>query len=228
MLKSADGFTYDPSPQRSPEWIERRLGKVTASRLEDFLSVSKAKNSLGKPLQKRIDYEKELLFERTFKTSFETFVSDAMQDGIDFEAFAAKQYEQINGVTTYEVGCWYNDYFVASPDRGVGDDGLIEIKVVRDNTFSSIITDGVPQKWWKQIQGQLRASGRQWCDFVAINLNTKKIIIIRVLPDTEFHEWLDLAIPEPLSIDENMFKTDNIYDFVDQEPLPISNNNLEF
>lgn len=228
VMKCGKGFEYDPAPQRSPEWRERRLGKVTASKLEDWLSVSKAKNTLGKPLQKRIDYEKEILFERKFKVAYENFVSEAMQDGIDFEDFAALQYEQTTGNKTFTVGCWFNDYFVASPDRGVGDDGLLEIKVVRDNTFTSIITDGVPQKWWKQIQGQLWGSGRAWCDFVAINLNTKKMIIIRVYPDPEFHEWLEIAVPEPITIDSTLFDIDNMFDFVGSVPLATKNEESEF
>ena len=224
VMECGKGFEYDPAPQRSPEWRERRMGRVTASRLEDWLSVSRAKATLGKPLQKRLDYEKEILFERKFKVAYDNYVSEAMQDGIDYEDFAAKQYEEIMKKSVYSVGCWFNQYFVASPDKAVDLDGLLEIKVVRDNSFTSIITSGVPQKWWKQIQGQLWASGRKWCDFVAINLNTKKVIIIRVLPDPEFHEWLELAVPEPITIDENLFDIDNMFDFIDPAPIPTETN----
>lgn len=209
-------FEYSDAPQKSPEWHKLRIGKITASRLGDWLAVSKAKNSIGKPLKPRLDYEKELMFERQFNTGFETWVSDAMQDGIDFEMFARRQYEKITGSIVLECGCWYSDLFVASPDGTVGDDGLVEIKVLRDNSFSSVLEEGVPDKHWKQIQGQLWASGRKWCDYVAINLNTKKIKIIRVLPDAEFHEWLELAVPEPLTVQP--FSNEQLYDFADAIP----------
>lgn len=211
-------FEYSAAPQRSPEWFQIRLGKVTASRLEDWLSVSKAKTGAGKPLKKRLDYEKELIFERTFNRSFEMYVNSAMQDGIDFEDFARIQYEKIKGIRAEPVGCWYNELFVASPDSAVGDDGLLEIKVLRDNSFTEVLTEGVPEKHWKQIQGQLWASSRKWCDYVAINLSTRKIKIIHVLPDPEFHEWLELVIPEKLVTAE--FDATELYDFVD--PLPAS------
>lgn len=209
-------FEYLGAPQRSPEWFKVRLGKVTASRLEDWLSVSKAKNSLGKPLKKRLDYEKEIRFEQQFGRNYNVFVSEAMQDGIDLEDFARRQYEKIEGVAVDECGCWYNDFFVASPDGTVGDDGLVEVKVLRDNSFTEVLTDGVPEKHWKQVQGQLWASGRAWCDYIAINITTRKLKIIRVLPDKEFHDWLEVAVADPITIPQ--FSTDNVYDFVD--PLP--------
>lgn len=203
-------FEYLGAPQKSPEWFKARLGKVTASRLSDWMAVSKAKTGAGKPLKARLDYEKELMFERQFNTSFETYVNDAMQDGIDYEDFAARQYEKLTGSIVEECGCWYNDYFVASPDRVVYDqtplkvgdhptaEGLLEIKIVKDNTFTEVLTSGVPDKHMKQIQGQLFASGYAWCDYVCLNFNTKKFVVIRVEPDKEFFEYLELALKENL------------------------------
>lgn len=225
-------FVYDPAPQRSPEWLEGKRGKIGASRLEDWLAVSKQKNSIGKPLKARLDYEKELMFERQFGASFNNFVNDAMQDGIDFEDFAAKQYAQMNkGATIIECGCWANDFFVASPDRVVmdgnfeGDDfrgneqlmlGLIEVKIVRDNTFVEVLMTGVPPKHWKQIQGQLWATGLPWCDYVCLNFTTKKVVIVRVLPDIEFHEYLAEAVQEKLVVEP--FALDTVHDIVGELP----------
>lgn len=235
-------FDYFAGEQRTPEWYKLRIGKVTASRLEDWLSVSKAKGKEGTPLQKRLDYEMELRYERQFGVAYDNFVSDAMNDGVMFEDFARMQYEKINKVTAVPLGAWYNEHFVASPDSGVGDEGLLEIKVVRDNTFSEVLSadnkkthpmtdtngqtvlddkkkpigSGVIEKHWKQIQGQLWASGREWCDYVVINLKTKKVKIIRVLPDREFHEWLELAVPEPISV--KPFSEQGLYNFIDEAP----------
>ena len=209
-------FEYFAGQQRTAPWFDLRIGKVTASRLEDWLSVSKAAKTLGAPLQKRKDYEKELQYERQFGVAYDNFVSDAMNDGIEFERFAVRQYEQRRAVAVVEVGAWYNDQFVASPDGGVGDEGIVEVKVVRDNTFSSILSDGVPEKHWKQCQGQLWASGRKWCDYIAINLNTKLMKVIRVMPDAEFHEWLELAVPEPLTVEP--YSDKDLYSFVDVVP----------
>lgn len=226
-------FEYLGAPQRSPEWFKVRIGKVTASRLSDWLAVSKAKTGPGKPLKARLDYEKELMFERQFGVTFETFVSPAMQDGIDFEDFAAKQYEELSNTIALECGCWYNDTFVASPDRTIGDDGLLEIKIVKDNTFTEILMNGVPDKHMKQIQGQLFASGKKWCDYLALNFNTKKFVVINVTPDYEFFDYLELALKEQLVTEP--FSIGNVFNIKGQIPesvvlgaaLDRSNSNLQ-
>jgi hypothetical protein len=229
-------FEYWPGVQRTKEWYDLRIGKVTASRLDDWLAVSKAKGKEGKPLQKRLDYERELQYERQFGVAYQNYVSDAMLDGVELEDFARRQYQVITGYATDPVGAWYNDHFVASPDSMVFEStqteigpvhtvkqllhaGLLEIKIVRDNTFSDILLNGVPQKHWRQVQGQLWASGLLWCDYVALNLNTKKIKIIRVEPDTEFHEWLELAVPEPISVEP--FSEESLYDISGEVPSNI-------
>lgn len=213
-------YEYFGGAQRSPEWFKLRLGRVTASRLVDWLAVSKAAKTQGQPLKARLDYEKELMFERQFGTSFETYVTPAMQDGIDFEDFARKQYEKITGNKVEECGAWYNEMFVASPDGTVAADGLLEIKVLKDTSFTEVLATGVPDKHWKQIQGQLGASGKKWCDYVAINLNTRKVAIIRVERDDEFIEWIELTLSEKLVVGE--LSTSNVFDFVDEVPEAIA------
>lgn len=231
-------FEYFGGEQRSPEWFKLRIGKITASRLGDWLAVSKAEKTLGKPLKARLDYETELMFERQFKVAYNNYTNDAMEDGINYEAFAVTQYEKIKKVTSEVCGAWFNDTFMASPDRTVGKDGLVEVKVVRDNTFTSILIDGVPDKHWKQIQGQLLASGRKWCDYVVLNLNTKKIKIIRVFANEEAHgyskgeffPYLEESIKEKLVVAK--FSEDQLFDLFDKpeiiEPAMLSNNNPNF
>lgn len=210
-------FTYSDAPQKSPEWLEVRRGKVSASNLWRWLSVSKAKNTPGKPLKERLDYEKELMFERQFNTNFEVWVSEAMQEGIDFEDFGRQQYEKIKGEKLIEVGAWYNDFFVASPDRKIADKNAgIEIKILKDNSFTEVLISGVPDKHYKQIQGQLWATGWDYVDYVAVNFNTKKVAIIRVEPDKELHEYLVESVQEKLVFEP--FTLENVYDIVGELP----------
>lgn len=210
-------FSYSDAPQKSPEWLEIKRGKIGASSLWRWLSVSKAKNTLGKPLKERLDYEKELMFERQFNTNFQVWVSEAMQEGIDFEDFGRQQYEQIKGEKLLEVGCWYNDFFVASPDRKIVDKKAgIEIKILKDNSFTEVLISGVPDKHLKQVQGQLWATGWEYIDYVAVNFNTKKVAIIRVFPDKELHEYLAESVQEKLVFEP--FTLDNVYDIVGELP----------
>lgn len=201
-------FQYFDGPQRSPEWFKLRLARPTASRLSDWTGVNKR---TGEPLKARLDYEKELMFEKTFQAPFDKYVNSAMQDGVDFEEIAVKQYEAITGTTTDEVGAWFNKYFLASPDRKVGEDGLLECKVLKDNKFSEVLYDGVPDEHWQQTQGQLFASKRKWVDYVAINFTTRKVKIIRVLPDEDYFKELEVSLKTPLNTPE-IDKT-GVYDF---------------
>lgn len=213
-------FQYDPAPQRSPEWLARKRGKIGASRIGDWLATSKAKATAGKPLKARLDYEKELMFERQFGVSFNNFVSDAMQDGIDFEEFAAKQFEQIyeQGKSKLEeVGCWYNEFMAVSPDRKiVGLPKGVEIKIVRDNTFVDVLMDGVPRKHWEQIQCQLLATGWESIFYVCLNFTTKKIAMVQVYPDKEFQDYVLEAIQEELVTEP--FKLTNVFDVEGELP----------
>jgi hypothetical protein len=217
MAQDPLAFQYDDAPQRSPQWLDDKRGKIGASRLGDWLAVSKAKNSLGKPLKPRLDYEKELMFERQFGTSFETYVNSAMQEGIDFEAYAADQYGQLNNCKLEEVGCWYNDFICVSPDRKIASKNAgIEIKIVKDNTFTDVLMDGVPDKHYKQIQGQLWATGWDYIDYVALNFNTKRFVVIRVEPDTELIDFMKLSVQEQLVVEP--FALDKVHEIKGEIP----------
>lgn len=221
-------FEYLPIQQRTPEWFGVRMGKVTASRLSDWMATSKAKGKEGTPLKAREDYERELWFERKFGVSFNNYVSEAMLDGQDYEDFVRKQYELIKEVAVDPCGIWFSDKFAASPDGTVGEDGLLEIKVVRDNTFTEILLSGVPEKHFLQIQGQLMASGRKWCDYVAFNLNTRKISIWRVLPNEAMHADIKESLMSDISVEE--VATSELYDIqgrVPERELQFNPSNLE-
>ena len=206
--KAAEGFTYSDAPQGSPEWVQSRHARVTASRLGDWLAVGKN----GKPLKRRTDYEVEIAYEKQFKVSFQKFVTKAMQDGIDFEQSLADAYSSVIGVPVEKCGFFYSEKFGASPDRLVGDDGLIECKVLGDSSFADVLQHGAPEDHYLQIQGQLLATGRKWCDYVAGNLNTSKFKVIRVEPDTDTIQ----RIRDSLSDLDNIvseFDTEQLYDF---------------
>lgn len=218
MAKDPLAFEYYGGPQRAPEWYKIKRGRIGASSLWRWLAVSKAAKTLGKPLKPRLDYETELMFERQFDTSFEVYVNSAMQDGIDYEDFAAQQYATIKGVTLEEQGCYYNDFFCASPDRKItGVNAGIEVKIVKDNTFTEILVSGVPDKHYKQIQGQLWGTGWDYVDYVALNFNTKKIVIIRVQRDEELIKYLELSVQEKLVVSEFQLE-DRVFDVIGEIP----------
>lgn len=212
-------FEYLQTRQRSPEWFAVRMGRVTASRLPDWMAVSKVKPKDGeapKPLKARADYERELWFERKFGVSFNNYVSEAMMDGEDFENFIRKQYELIKGVAVEECGIFFNDHFAATPDGLIGTEGILEIKILRDNTFTDVLLGGVPEPHFLQIQGQLLASGRKWADYVAFNINTRKISIWRVTANQALHTEIAESVVADLTVEE--VETPELYDIVGEMP----------
>lgn len=223
-------FKYSDAPQKSEEWIQLGLGVPTASNLYRWEAVSK-KDGVT-PLKLRTDYEKELMFERQFGKPFSKFVSDAMLEGIDWEMFARREYERLTKNTVNEVGCWYNEFFRASPDGDIipkgkkSPEGLLEIKWLKDTNWTEVLETQAPfvsnsADHWKQVQGQMFASGRKWTDYMACNETTKKIIIIRVYPDEEYFKSLEKSLQQPITIAE--FDISNVYDM---SGAPISEGDL--
>lgn len=153
--------------QRSDEWFAARLGKVTASRINDVMACLKN----GDEAATRRNYKTQLLVERLTGKPSESYTNQSMQWGIDNEEQARLTYGFMTGVDIEEVG--FIDHpsigmTGASPDGLVGTDGLIEIKCPNTSTHIEYIQNVlVPSEYVNQMQWQLECTGRKWCDFVS-------------------------------------------------------------
>lgn len=154
--------------QRTPEWFEMRLGKVTASRVADV--VARTKSGYG---ASRANYMAELICERLTGAQAERFTNAAMQWGTDVEPAARDAYAFLNGAEVVEMGFAPHPTISdsgASPDGLVGDDGLVEIKCPATAThIDYLLTDAVPGKYVTQMQWQMACTGRAWCDFASFD-----------------------------------------------------------
>lgn len=177
--------------QRSEEWFQARLGKVTASRVADVLAKIKSGESAS-----RRNYKIQLVSERLTGERQETYVNQAMQDGIDREQFARDRYVQQFGEVE-EVGFIQHPTLEAgaSPDGLIGTDGIIEIKCPMGSTHTeTLITQEVPSKYVPQIQFQLLVTGRKWCDFVSYNPmfpENLQVFVRRVFANKEYQQELE-------------------------------------
>lgn len=213
-IKAGEGFTYDDSPQRSPEWVKIRASRIGASQLGDWMAVGVN----GKPLKSRTDLEREVAFAKTFNQPFSRFVNGAMQAGIDNEDFMADQYSSAMGTPLEKCGCFYNDYFVASPDRLVGDDGLVEIKWLQDAAFTNVVSTGEPGKSHNlQMQGQMWATDRKWCDYVVGSANTGRFVVITVKRDEDTIKRIADSVVAVKDIEP--LKTDGVFEFTSGAPI---------
>jgi len=185
--------------QRSEEWFKARLGKVTASRVADILAKIKSGESAS-----RRNYKIQLVSERLTGEKQETYINQAMQDGIDREFYARERYVQQFGEVE-EVGFIQHPTLEAgaSPDGMVGEDGIIEIKCPMGTTHTeTLMSQDVPSKYMPQIQFQLLCTGRKWCDFVSYNPmfpEHLQVFVKRVEADVDYQKELEAEVKQFLS-----------------------------
>jgi putative phage-type endonuclease len=169
--------------QRSDEWFSARLGFATASRMNDALAGSETAARRG--------YLIQLVTERLTEQQQESYNSPAMQRGTDLEPVARMAYESKNGFVD-KTGFHKHpsiEWFGASPDGLVGDDGLVEIKCPNSTTHVDYILEGkVPTKYKRQMMAQLACTGRKWCDFVSFDNRLPEhlqLFVVRFEPKPE-------------------------------------------
>lgn len=154
--------------QRSEEWHQVRLGKVTASRIADL--TAKTRSGWG---ASRKNYMAQLTAERLTGIPASTFTNAAMQWGTDTEPFAREAYEIATGELVEEVGFVLHpsvEQSGASPDGLVGDLGLLEIKAPNTAThIETLLTQKVDKRYMVQMYWQMACTGRQWVDFVSFD-----------------------------------------------------------
>ena len=162
--------------QGTDEWFQQRLGKVTASRISDVIAKTKTGVSTS-----RQNYLIQLVSERLTGKKGDSFVNQAMLDGIERESAARELYERTRGVSVTEVGFFDHPVIKnsgASPDGAVNAEeegkyaGLIEIKCPIETTHTNtLMSKSVPSKYIPQMQWQLACTGAKWVDFVSYNPN---------------------------------------------------------
>ena len=193
--------------QRTPEWFELRLGKVTASRIGDLMAKTRSGYSAS-----RANYMAELAIQRLTGTVEQGFISPAMQWGTDQESNARNAYSFFTDNEVNEIAFINHptlEQAGASPDGLVGDDGLVEIKCPNSAThLDTLLTGKINNKYLLQMQWQMACSGRKWCDFVSFDPRFPedlKIFIKRVNRDDELIAEITAEVKKFLAeLDETM------------------------
>jgi hypothetical protein len=180
--------------QGSPEWLSLRAGIPTASCFEKILTPG------GEPSKQATAYLYKLVAERIIGRPIDTFTGTPWTErGTQFEAEAVAYYETMRDLDTVKVGFVTNDAGTvgASPDRLVGDEGVLEIKVPAPHTHVGYLLSRAVEKDHKvQVQGQLWVAERQWCDVLAYSPDGLPPIIIRVERDDEYIRKLAAVVGE--------------------------------
>jgi len=157
------------NPQEKASWHAKRVGKVTASSL---WKIAKRKKD-GNPYAEYESYRAEIVLERLTGRAADHFVTPAMEEGTRREPEAALAYTMETGQTLA-----FSDFVPhptvecmgASPDRLVGDNGLVEIKCPQLKAhLDFIVTGAIDPKYYWQAQCQMACTGRDWCDLYYYN-----------------------------------------------------------
>ena len=192
--------------QRTHEWHQARVGKITASRFKDVLSRKKPTAAQAKaghpgdPSAERASYLWQTVIERLTGNPTVVYETAAMRWGTEQEPIARIAYASEAYVQVDECGFIQHEELPAgcSPDGLVGDDGLIEIKCpFNPQTHLQTFLDGMPQDHLAQIQGQLWLTGRRWCDFVSFHPSMPaefQLYIKRIHADAAYHEILEREV----------------------------------
>lgn len=201
----------DFAEQGSEAWLEQRVGMVTASRVSDVLAKGKG----GAPSRTRANYKAELIAEiLTGARAEQEFTNKAMEWGNEQEAAAVAQYCFMHDAEATECGFIQHPTIEragASPDRLIGDDGLIEMKCPNTATHIDTMlsnTQTIAKGYRDQMQMQMAATGRKWCDFVSYDPRLParfQLWVQRVERDDEYIAEMNEAIVAFLAeIDETI------------------------
>lgn len=155
---------------------QARIGYISASNMEKVLAK-------GQGLTRR-KYMLELIGERTTGQPSKGFQSQAMLDGIENEKFAVAWYESVQGFFAEETGFIKHPtipMYGCTPDRLIGDSGLLEVKnPIRENFLEFIDNQKIDRGYMLQMQTQLDCTGRTFCEHLVYSTDYNFGVIVRV------------------------------------------------
>ena len=201
----------------SDEYDRLKLGLPTSSHFSKLITPA------GEPSKQWLGYAYHLIAERVLQRKVHTYTSPAMERGLIVESEAADWYEFAEDQTTGKIGFVTNDdgTIGCTPDRLVGDDGLLEIKCplpparveygvapllkwLAENRPGSLLkwptgmNTRLERSYRPQLQGQLFiCSDRAWVDIVCWSEDFRPpAIVVRVERDEKFQNTLGEILAE--------------------------------
>lgn len=207
------GFRIIEAEQRSPEWYEARLGRLTGSCAGDMLATIKAGEAAA-----RRDLRMRLVCERlTGCSQDDGYVNAVMQRGIDKEVNALAAYMARTGRIVEATGFLAHDTHMAgcSLDGHVGAfEGIVEAKAPKSATHLRYLRSGAcPPDYLPQITHNLWITDARWCDFVSFDDRFPpelQLVIVRVMRDEGViaaYESKALGFLAEVEHEENVIRT---------------------
>lgn len=184
----------DDVKQGTPEWHELRLYIPTASHFERILTPKKLAPSTNN------SYLMEKLAQWAVGGPIDELDGGGLggwtHRGTEMEEEAVTSYEFEMNVDTKPGGFFLRDDRMVggSPDRLVGDDGVLEIKCPAAKTHIGYLLRGnVAEEYKCQVQGLLWITGRDWADVMSYSPIMPNSIV-RMARDEPFIVALKAAV----------------------------------
>lgn len=190
--------------QGTQEWLQARVGNVTASRISAVMAAPK-KRGESEAVTRR-NYKAQLVCERLTGRSAEIeFENWHTRRGTELEPEARIEYElREDSGDLRTVGFVKHPtipYFGCSPDALVGDRGLAQFKcpipAVHLDYLKARTLKVVPADYFPQVQCELAVTGREWNDFVSYNKQMPdhlQLIVVRAYRDEQFISDMEAAV----------------------------------
>lgn len=177
--------------QGTDEWLQARLGVVTAS------NFSKVFTTTGKLSTSREGLINQLIAENLTNQPTDFFKSEAMARGNELEPQARSMFELMMDVDVQEVGLIKMDgYEIGCSPDGLFDDTGIEIKCPLPATHCAYLrAEKLPTTYVQQVQGTMFVLGLERYWFMSFHPDMKPLII-----EVKRDEKL-LKLAEPLLIE---------------------------
>lgn len=153
----------------SEDWQKARIGLFTASEIS--VLIGKDASKLTKGAKTYIENKAcDFIHQET-----EHFSNDATDFGNEHEPSAVIEYCRQFKAWPLAGGFWCNTDCGASPDRLIGEHGLIEIKCPKVRRWhfrycqmkTAADLKALKKEYYWQIQMQLLCTDRRWCDFLS-------------------------------------------------------------
>jgi hypothetical protein len=150
--------------QGGVHWLSARSGIPTSSEFRNIVTPK-----TGRFSKSAEGYANKLVAEIYMKEPIQNdYISFDMERGKIMEAEASRAYEQVTGMKTTIAGFITDDkgMYGCSPDRFVGDKGLVEIKCLKaENHMAMLLSQQMDDYYKPQVQGQLLiCEDREWVD----------------------------------------------------------------
>jgi hypothetical protein len=176
--------------QGTSEWARARLGVPTASQFSKIITPKKLQLS-----EQADKYARRLLAEQHLGEPLDNATSGLMLRGSVLEKTAVNYYEAVKDCDTEAIGFVLRDdrRVGCSPDRFVGENGLLEIKAPAPDTHIEYLLDEDGIGYKAQVQGQLWICEREWVDTLSFHPEMPPALV-RQHRDEAFIKALSLCI----------------------------------